>query len=72
MFAQRLQNKLKELSQQVANSVELADAETSAQRIEICKNCEFLISISNTCSKCGCFMAAKTKLKNVSCPIKKW
>lgn len=46
---------------------ELADA-----RFEICLGCEHLIQLTKTCKKCGCFMQAKTKLKEASCPIGKW
>nr|WP_235596206.1 DUF6171 family protein [Leptospira weilii] len=28
--------------------------------------------LSERCSVCGCFVRLKTKLKQESCPIKKW
>ena len=37
----------------------------------ICNGCEFL-QAAGTCSECGCFMAAKTKLPNAYCPKGKW
>jgi hypothetical protein len=40
------------------------------QRQAICANCEFLDS--DRCKKCGCFVAAKARLKTESCPIGKW
>jgi len=41
-------------------------------RLEICKACPHLIKLTTTCKKCGCFMAAKTKLQGAECPIGKW
>jgi primosomal protein N' len=49
----------------------LSQAETANQRISICNSCEHLSGVRN-CKKCGCFVDAKVKLKNVSCPIGKW
>jgi hypothetical protein len=42
------------------------------KRLEICKACPELISLSTQCKKCGCFMTLKTKLENAKCPIGKW
>lgn len=41
-------------------------------RIEICKQCPDLISLTTQCKRCGCFMSAKTKLEAAKCPIGKW
>lgn len=41
-------------------------------RLEICNSCEYLIQLTNQCTKCGCFMSLKTKLRNAECPIGKW
>jgi hypothetical protein len=41
-------------------------------RLEICKSCPELISLTTQCKKCGCFMAIKTKLEAAKCPIGKW
>jgi hypothetical protein len=40
------------------------------ERISYCNSCEFFKQ--SRCTKCGCFMASKSKLKSVSCPIGKW
>ena len=45
--------------------------EVAEQRLSICKACEHLLPTGN-CSKCGCFMSAKVKLPNASCPIGLW
>lgn len=46
--------------------------EISAKRMELCRNCEFFVSLTQQCTKCGCFMPAKTKLPNAECPVHKW
>ena len=46
--------------------------EVAAERLEICKGCEFFRQKTQTCQKCGCFMKLKVKLKAAVCPIGKW
>lgn len=46
--------------------------EIAERRMEICRNCEFFISMTQQCKKCGCIMPAKTKLPNSECPEHKW
>jgi hypothetical protein len=41
-------------------------------RMDICKNCEFLIKLTKQCKKCGCFMNFKTLAAESECPIGKW
>jgi hypothetical protein len=48
------------------------DKEIADLRYDICKQCPMFINISKQCKKCGCFMAAKTKLLNATCPLNKW
>jgi hypothetical protein len=48
------------------------ETEIAEERMAICDGCEHLIQATKTCKKCGCFMAAKTKLPNASCPVGKW
>lgn len=40
-------------------------------RMSICHDCKHL-TVTKQCTKCGCFMELKTKLKNAYCPIYKW
>lgn len=40
------------------------------QRLEICKNCDFLSS--GTCLKCGCYPEFRAAFINQKCPCKKW
>jgi hypothetical protein len=42
------------------------------QRLNICLSCPDLIKLTKTCSKCGCFMELKTKVKMSVCPVGKW
>jgi hypothetical protein len=42
------------------------------KRWQTCLNCEFFVKDSQRCTKCGCFMVAKTKLEAAKCPIGKW
>jgi hypothetical protein len=53
-------------------NTEWASAEVSEKRYDICKSCPELIKLTKQCKKCGCFMAAKTKLNMATCPIGKW
>jgi len=41
-------------------------------RLNICNSCEHSMKSINVCSKCGCFLPAKTKLARSGCPIGKW
>jgi hypothetical protein len=53
-------------------NTEYAHEKISEARFDICKICPELISLTNQCKKCGCFMALKTKIKAASCPLGKW
>jgi hypothetical protein len=46
--------------------------EAQERRMAICKECPFYIKVTTQCSKCGCVMAAKTKLADAYCPIGNW
>jgi hypothetical protein len=48
------------------------DSSISDSRFQICKSCPELIKLTSQCKKCGCFMAAKTKLIGAACPLEKW
>jgi Family of unknown function (DUF6171) len=41
-------------------------------RLATCNSCPYRIESVNLCSKCGCFIPAKTKLAGAGCPIGKW
>ena len=50
---------------------EYVEDSIQAERMTICEGCDHLM-VTKQCSKCGCFMVAKTKLLHASCPIGKW
>jgi hypothetical protein len=49
-----------------------AEENLSTSRMSICQTCPELIKLTTQCKKCGCFMAAKTKMEAAKCPIGKW
>jgi predicted Zn-ribbon and HTH transcriptional regulator len=46
--------------------------DVAEKRLEICKQCPELLSVTTQCKKCGCFMNAKVKLEAARCPLEKW
>lgn len=53
-------------------NVELASDEVESMRFSLCSDCPELIKITKQCKQCGCFMKAKVKLKDATCPLGKW
>lgn len=45
--------------------------EIAKKRMETCNSCEFLRK-NKTCSRCNCFMPAKTRNPKSKCPINLW
>lgn len=45
---------------------------TKEERMAICRECEFFVSLTQQCAKCLCIMPAKTNLPNAFCPEHKW
>lgn len=78
MFNNKLKNKITQFTQATEEKVgELinvvkVDEGTKNFRMDMCLVCEHLFKPTKNCKKCGCFMEAKTWLKDASCPIKKW
>jgi hypothetical protein len=54
------------------SNTEYVDDNLYTERMNICRSCEHLVKLTTQCKKCGCFMQAKTKLKNAACPLGKW
>lgn len=50
--------------------MDASDEETMESRKSICQSCEHYDF--GVCGECGCFCAAKVKLKSESCKIGKW
>ncbi len=53
-------------------NIERVGAELSKERLDICKDCKFFVSLTQQCLKCGCHMPWKTTLPHAECPIHKW
>ena len=53
-------------------NVERASEEESVKRMDICLDCDRLLTITHQCKECGCFMKMKVKLKAATCPLGKW
>jgi len=48
------------------------DEKVKQLRMDFCYNCEFFISLTQQCKKCGCHMPWKTSLPHAECPVGKW
>lgn len=49
-----------------------SEEELAKDRLDICKACPEFFELTKQCSKCGCVMPLKVKLKEATCPINKW
>jgi hypothetical protein len=49
----------------------MADESIKKERYALCEECPHFLA-TKQCSKCGCFMPAKTGLLHATCPISKW
>jgi hypothetical protein len=79
IYKEKNQGKDKRLNERVVKpwdminpTVERADESLANERYSICQACPELIKLTKQCKKCGCFMAAKTKLLKATCPLNKW
>ena len=53
-------------------NIEKVSDEIQVSRMDMCKDCPFLMKITKQCRKCGCHMPWKTQLPHATCPIGKW
>ena len=53
------------------NPKNYGDKDLATYRFSICNACPSFTK-AKTCKECGCFMVAKTKLTNATCPLGKW
>lgn len=56
---------IRNISDDIKSSQELYE-----KRMEICKECDMLLS--GMCRKCGCFVEMRAAVENNYCPGKKW
>jgi hypothetical protein len=64
--------KLKHRLEHLKDRVKPLSGEERDARYDICKSCEYFISATTQCLKCGCIMKVKTTLPMSECPIGKW
>ena len=50
----------------------IVSAEVQAQRLEICKSCEWYDDTQTKCKHCGCYLPAKVSFALDRCPVQKW
>ena len=55
-----------------SNGYVLISKEVRDARYAVCKACPKLRALTKICKECGCFMPAKTWLKNAKCPDYWW
>jgi ribosomal protein L32 len=60
---------VKNILKRIQDNIVASDSET---RMNVCRQCEHLHPTTKLCMRCGCFMPAKTKIKNAHCPLGKW
>lgn len=65
-----LRQKLSQKVHAVTDAI-LASEQEQQERMAICTSCENFTT-HQFCNICSCYMPAKTKLANQSCPLKKW
>ena len=66
----RMARNLGQTIKDVVSDPRLVSENQRKERLDICVKCEFFVG--SRCSKCGCFMATKTKFRSSKCPINKW
>jgi hypothetical protein len=49
-----------------------ASREEKEARLEVCNGCDLFNKERQRCSKCGCYMKAKSQFKASKCPLGKW
>ncbi len=53
------------------NPKNYGEKDVATHRFSICLECPQLTK-AKRCKECGCFMVAKTKLTDATCPLGKW
>jgi len=63
---------IKDTAKRLLENPKLAPRKVTANRMEICRDCEHYKTDTTQCDICQCFMPVKTTFANVKCPIDKW
>jgi hypothetical protein len=56
----------------IIGDLEIASDDIVESRRALCESCEVRNATFNICTVCGCFIPAKTKLKESECPMELW
>lgn len=64
--------KVKHFFQAFKGGLHFASKDVTSARRSICNGCEIRDQKLNICTACGCFIPAKTKLRDEVCPLEKW
>lgn len=56
----------------LTGELKFVSPEVAKQRLDTCKQCEVYNKIVHVCTVCKCFMPAKTRLEQASCPMELW
>lgn len=56
----------------VTGNLNIASDTTVAEREKICNGCEVQNFTTKICTACGCFIPAKVRLADASCPMELW
>lgn len=56
----------------VTGKLKFAAKNDVAERLSICNQCEVQNTKTHTCTACGCWLPAKARLENSSCPMELW
>ena len=67
-LAQSAKEEIKAISENKPNIQE----DEIKRRLDICATCEFFVQKSQRCSKCGCKLRFKRRLRSAHCPVGKW
>lgn len=54
------------------SKLKYATASLTEERRQHCQACEMRNKTLNTCTICGCYIPAKTRLEEASCPMDVW
>lgn len=53
-------------------TIATVDEALAEERIAICRACPELVSSTDQCKKCGCFIQSKIAPQSAKCPLGKW
>jgi hypothetical protein len=73
-FIDKFKNRIIEIQKSAAETIDnyVASSDLQKERLDICKSCEYFFPPTFSCIKCGCFLKAKTLIKDQNCPEDKW